>query len=92
MNFDFEVQELDNTGWTIKTLAKYSKLCATIEIILLAFPSLHMTETGFNRVHYLQSKQRSILNRERGDMRLKLTNLRLNIRNLLSAYQSQPFR
>ena len=39
-----------------ETVAKYSKLCTTVEPILLAFPSLYMVESGFR--HALFTKQR----------------------------------
>ncbi len=70
-----------------KTAAKYPKLCATIDPILLAFPSLYMVDSGFSYVHYLQSRQRSTLDIEHGDLWLNLTNLQLNICDL-SAHQS----
>ena len=41
-----------------KTVTKYSKLCVTVEPILLAIPSLYLVESGFSHVHYLLSKQK----------------------------------
>ena len=60
-----------------KNVAKYLEFCATVELILLASlsPSLYIVESGFNHVHYLQSKQISTLNIECCNFRLKLTNL-----------------
>ena len=57
-----------------KNVAKYSKLCATVELILLAFPNLYTVKSGFNHVHYLLSKYKSTLNTECGDLWLKLKN------------------
>ena len=39
-----------------KNVTKYPKLCATLELVLQAFPSSYMTESGFSHVHYLQSR------------------------------------
>ena len=60
MTFDLEAnfKELDVTRWIKKTLVKYSKLCVTIESILLAFPSLYVVEFEFSQVYYLLSKQK----------------------------------
>ena len=61
-----------------KSAAKYSKLWITFEQILLAYPSLYLMESGFNHVHYLQSKLISILNIKRADLQHKPTNLQPN--------------
>ena len=63
----------------MKKLAKYCKLCAPIEPILLAFLSLYMAESGFSHVYHSPSKQRSTLNIECDDLWFKLTNLQSNI-------------
>ena len=39
-----------------RTVAKYSKLCATFKLTLLDFPSLYIVESTFSHVHYLQTK------------------------------------
>ena len=54
-----------------KTATKYLKLCATVELILLAFPNLYIVEARFSHAHYLLRKQKSTLNIGRGDLRLK---------------------
>ena len=73
-----------------RTLVKYFKLCATVEPILLAFPSLYMMESGFSHVHYLRSKRRNTFNIERCDLKFKLKNLQPNIRDLLTTHQTHP--
>ena len=45
-----------------KKIPKYPKLCATVKLTLLVFPSLYRVESGFSHVHYLLSKQRNTLN------------------------------
>ena len=67
-----------------------SKFLQWVEPILLAFLSLHMVESRLSNLHYLQSKQRSILNIECGDLWFKLTNLQPNIHDLISAHQIYP--
>ena len=39
-----------------ETIAKYFKLCATIELIFQVFQSFYMMESEFSYVHYLLSK------------------------------------
>ena len=73
-----------------KTVAKYSKFCATVQPILLAFPSSYMVESGLTNVYYLLSQKRSTLNREHYYLQLKLINLKLNIIDLLNALQTHP--
>ena len=63
-DFHLNLKELDINQWT-KTVANYLKFCAAVELILLAFQSLYMMESWFRYVHYLLSKQKSILNIER---------------------------
>ena len=75
----------------MKKLAKYTKLCVNVGPILLAFLDLYMVKSRFNYVHYLLSKQRSTLNIEHDDLQLKLTNMQLNVCDLLSAHQTHPF-
>ena len=58
------LKELDITGRK-KNLAKYLKLCATAEPILLTISSSYMVESGYRNIQYLLSKGRSTLNTER---------------------------
>ena len=72
-----------------KNVIKYSKLCATVEVILLAFPSSEfVVKSGFSHGDYLLRKQRSTLNIE-CDLQLKLTNLLPN--NLLNGSPNSSF-
>ena len=71
-----------------KTVAKYPKLCALLNLVLLGFLSSYMMENGFTHMHYLLAKQRSSLNIECTDLQLKRTNLQLNNHDL-SAHQMQ---
>ena len=71
--------------------SKYPKFSAAIELILLAFPSSYMVEAGFSHANAVLTKQRNRLNlEERGDLRLKLTNLQPNINALAEAHQTHP--
>jgi len=73
------------------TATKYPKLSATVEPFLLAFPSSYMVEAGFSHANAVLTKQRNRLNlEERGDLRLKLTNLQPNINALADAHQTHP--
>ena len=65
------------------TVARYPKLCASIEPILLTFLTLYRVKSGFSYEPYLLSKQRRIL---RGDLRLKLINKQPNSLDLLYAH------
>lgn len=72
-------------------VAKYPQLCAVFKPFLLAFPSSYMVEAGFSHVNAVLTKQRSRLNlEERGDPRLKLSNLQPNISVLVEAHQAHP--
>ena len=72
-------------------VAKYPQLSAAAEPFLLAFPSSYMVEAGFSHANAIFTKQRTILNlEERGDLRLKLTNLQPNIRVLVESHQGHP--
>ena len=72
-----------------KIVAKYPKFSATVEPILLVFPSSYWVESGFSHAHYLLNKQGSTLNVECVHLQLKLTNLDPNIHDL-SANQIHP--
>ena len=57
-------------------VAKFSQLCAVVELFLLVFPSSYMVEGGFIHANSVLTKQRSRLSlKEQSDLRLKLTNL-----------------
>ncbi|KAF2367302.1 hypothetical protein FHG87_001946 [Trinorchestia longiramus] len=78
--------------WTHVSIAtKYPKLKARAEASLLAFPTSYMVEAGVSHVKAILTKQRNRLNLEnRGDLRLKLTNLKPNINSLAAARQAHP--
>ena len=72
-------------------VAKFPKLCAVAEPFLLAFPSSYMVEAGFSHANAVLTKQGNRLSlEERGDLRLKLTNLQPNISILVEAHQAHP--
>ena len=72
-------------------VAKYPLLSAVAEPFLLAFPSSYMVEAGFSHANAVLTKQRNRLSlEERGDLRLKLTNLQPNISILVEAHQAHP--
>ena len=78
--------------WTnINITNKYHKLCAAAEPFLLAFPSTYLVEAGFSHINSILTKQRNQLNiEERGDLRLKLTNLQPNINEFIKNHQPHP--
>ena len=51
-------------------LAKYLKVCVTVEPILQSLPSSNIVESGFSNVYKLRSKERRILNIESSDLLL----------------------
>ncbi|MPC66986.1 SCAN domain-containing protein 3 [Portunus trituberculatus] len=72
-------------------VAKYPQLCAVIEPFLLGFPSICMVEAGFSHANAVLTKKRNRLSlEERGDLRLKLTNLQPKISALIEAHQAHP--
>ena len=97
MTFDLEAKSMytfkriGHNWMNEKTVAKYTKLVASGERILFAFPNSSMVESGFRHVHYLQSKQRNTLNIECGYLCLKLANLSPNIPDLPSARHTHLF-
>jgi len=75
----------------VNTRDNYPKLAAAAEPFLLAFPSSYMVEADFNHVNTILSKQRNRLNREeRGDLKLKLTNIQLDTKALVRKHQAHP--
>ena len=70
---------------------KIPQAYAAVEPFLLAFPSSYMVEAGFSHANAVLTKQRNRLKlEERGDLRLKLTNLQPNINDLAETHQSHP--
>ena len=81
--FDMPLNQIIRKLWQ-----KYPKLCATVESILLVFPSSYMLESGFSHVLYLLRKQWSTLNIEHDDLQLKYTNQQPSVSDLLSVHQA----
>lgn len=74
-----------------KNCTKYPKLVVATEPFLLAFPSSYMVEAGFSHANAILSKQRNRLNlEERGDLRLKLTNIQPDINALIRDHHTHP--
>ncbi|XP_066971766.1 SCAN domain-containing protein 3-like [Macrobrachium rosenbergii] len=72
-------------------VAKYPQLSAVVEPFSLALPSSYIFEAGFSHANAVLTKQRSRLSlEERGDLRLKLTNLQPNISILVESHQAHP--
>ena len=87
----FESRSLSDFWYNVNTRDKYRKLAAAAEPFLLVFPSSCMMEAGFSHVDEILSKQRNRLNlEERGDLRLKLTNIQPNANALVRAHQAHP--
>ena len=70
---------------------KYSILWEKAKVLLIGFPSSYLVERGFSTVIHLLTKTRNRLDIvERGDLRLRLTNLQPDIQGLASCHQSHP--
>lgn len=70
----------------------YPGLWSKMQILLLAFPSTYLVESGFSSVVNLLTKHRNRLDIiDRGDLRLALTNLKPDIRRIAAAHQAQGF-
>ena len=68
----------------------FPKLWQELKLLLLAFPSSYLVEKGFSAVLQILTKQRNKLNiSERGDLRLRLTNIEPNIEDLARSHQAQ---
>jgi len=89
----FDSRSLSDFWCNVNTRDKYPKLAAAAEPFLLVFPSSYMVEAGFSHVSAILSKQRNRLNlEERGDLRLKLTNIQPDVNALVRAHQAHPSR
>ncbi|XP_067417820.1 SCAN domain-containing protein 3-like [Emydura macquarii macquarii] len=78
--------------WLQKNVAvTYPALWSIARKFLIAFPSSYLVERGFSAVTNLLTKQRNRLQiTERGDLRLYLSHLTPNIKQLLSEHQVHP--
>jgi len=87
----FESRSLSDFWYNVNARDKYPKLAVAAEPFLLAFPSSYMVEAGFSHVDAILSKQRNRLNlEERGDLRLKLTNIQPDVHVTVRAHQAHP--
>ena len=72
-----------------KIFEKYPLMWNEARAWILSFPTSYLVEKGFSAVTLLQSKQRNRLSiSKRGDMRMYLTNLSPNIKELAKALQA----
>jgi len=85
----FESRSLSDFWYNVNTRDKYLKLAAAAEPFLLAFLRSYMVEAGFSHGNAILSKQHTRLNlEERGDLRLKLTNIQPDVNTLVRAHQA----
>ena len=88
----FSNKSLSDYWSNVNTVTKCSKLITAVESFLLTFLSSYIVEAGFSHADVVLTKQRNRLNlEERCDLRLKLTNLQLNINTLSDAHLTHPF-
>lgn len=74
----------------LETTEKYPTLSAKAQLLLLPFPTSYLVESGFSAVTDIVTKKRNRLNIcDRGDLRLKLTELKPRIEKLCSKHQPQ---
>ena len=69
----------------------YPALWATVQKLLIAFPSSYLVEREFSAVTSLITEKRNRLQiSARGDLRMLLTNIEPNINNLIASHQVHP--
>ena len=70
---------------------RYTKLSETVFGLSSAFPNSNMVEAGFSPIDALLTNQQNRLDvGERGDLKLKLTNLQPNIHEQIKSHQHHP--
>ena len=70
---------------------RYPSLWKAAKIFFIAFPTSYLVERGFSVVSQILTKSRNRLNVvERGDLRLRLTDIAPDIGQLMSQHQVQP--
>ncbi|CAI6354060.1 unnamed protein product [Macrosiphum euphorbiae] len=74
----------------LKQKIRFPQLWKEVELLIMAFPSTCLVEKGFSAVQQLLTKSRNKLEIcERGDLRLMLTSIELDIISLAGKHQSQ---
>ncbi|CAI9716139.1 Hypothetical predicted protein [Octopus vulgaris] len=74
-------------------LNSYPSLWKHLKLLLLAFPTLYLVESGFYHVGTLLSHKRIVLDvTQRGNLRLKLTSLKPNVSALAASHQTHGSR
>ena len=69
----------------------YPLLWQTVQLLIMAFPTSYLVERGFSAVLQLLTKQRNRLEiSERGDLRLRLTDMEPDIQEMVKTHQAQP--
>jgi hypothetical protein len=77
--------------WLQKEIPDRYAVRREIKKLLISFPTSYLVERGFSVVVRLLSKQRNRLQiNQRGDLRLLLTEIKPNIRKLISLHQVRP--
>ena len=75
----------------INVSTEWPKLRAAAELFLITFPTSYMAQAGPNTLNAIKEKQWNRLNQQnRGDLRLKITNLQTNISNYTAAHLAHP--
>uniref|UniRef100_UPI00358DDE38 SCAN domain-containing protein 3-like n=1 Tax=Myxine glutinosa TaxID=7769 RepID=UPI00358DDE38 len=70
---------------------EYPAMWTEAELLLMAFPTSYLVERGFSAVMVLLTKYRNRLDiTKRGDLRLFLTEMEPNVRNLAASHQAHP--
>ena len=68
----------------------YPRLWSKVEFLLLAFPTSYLVECGFSRLSMLLTKSRNRLDvKDRGDIRMALTEMTPNVKKLAEQHQAQ---
>jgi len=70
---------------------EYPAMWTEAELLLMAFPTSYLVERGFSAVMVLLTKYRNRLDiTKRGDLRLYLTEMEPDVRNLAASHQAHP--
>jgi hypothetical protein len=86
MKIRFQENACDTFWISIKS--EYPKLLKQVISILLSFASTYLCETAFSTLTIIKNKYRSRLNVE-ADLRVVVSNIKLNIESIMSKMQAQ---